>query len=149
MNLPQNVAEKVEQIIDYTFSDKALLACALTHKSYANEHGGESNGRLEYLGDSVLNFLVAEHLYSTCECDEGTLTDRRKEIVSETPLADAVRRMGLMAYYRLGKGARMGMAQFGEKPTSDVFESVLGAVYLDGGIQPARAFVMRHLLGGK
>ena len=93
--------------------------------------------------------MVAEHLYSTCECDEGTLTDRRKEIVSETPLADAVRRMGLMAYYRLGKGARMGMAQFGEKPTSDVFESVLGAVYLDGGIQPARAFVMRHLLGGK
>ena len=136
----------VEAILGYTFRDPSLLECAMTHRSYANEHVCASNGRLEYLGDSVLNMIVAEHLYRTCKEEEGILTDLRQHIVSETPLADAVRAMGIFSYYRLGKGAQKCKDAFGEKPTSDIFESLLGAVYLDGGIAPARAFVERHLL---
>ena len=143
--MSSDILSEAEKIIGHSFSDKSILECALTHRSYANEHGCPSNGRLEYLGDSILNFVVAEYLYRECPKDEGVLTAVRQDIVSETPLADAVRKMDIMRFYRLGRGARMNIEQFGEKPTSDIFESLLGAVYLDGGIDAARGFVMRSL----
>ena len=135
----------VENIIGYTFADKALLQCALTHESYVNERGGESNERLEFLGDSVLNFIVTEDLYALCDQSEGILTDIRQRIVSKEPLAEAVRAMGLLAFYRLGKGAKLDKNNFKDKPISDLFEAVLGAVYIDGGIENARRFVHMHL----
>ena len=134
------------KIIGYTFRNASLLRCALTHKSFANEYGGESNGRLEYLGDSVLNLIVAELLYRATPEEEGVLTELRQHIVSREPLAAAVREMGLLSYYRLGRGAQENVQLFGVKPTSDVFESVLGAIYLDGGMESARVFVQTHLL---
>lgn len=137
--------KEAENRIGYSFKDKSLLECALTHKSFANEHGGVSNGRLEYLGDSILNFIVAEHLYANNAGDEGILTESRKALVCETPLAEAVKNMDLLKYYRLGNGAKKSLSDFGDKPTSDVFESVLGAIYLDGGMDCARAFVMSKL----
>lgn len=135
----------VQARIGYTFVSPALLECALTHKSYANECGGESNGRLEYLGDSVLGLVEAERLYRTCGEDEGVLTARRQNVVSKEPLCAAVHKMGILPYYRLGKGAKMGLNGFGDKPISDLFEAILGAVYLDGGLNAARAFVERNL----
>lgn len=137
---------EVEEILGYSFRKKELLVCALTHKSYANENGGESNGRLEYLGDSILNFIAAEKLYRTVSNDEGILTEIRKSLVSETPLAAVVREIGLLKYYRLGKGAKMSLSSFGDKPTSDIFEAVLGAIYLDGGLVKARKFVSDKLI---
>lgn len=137
---------RAESIIGYVFSDKSLLLCALTYKSYVNEYGGESNERLEYLGDSVLNLIAAELLYRATPADEGVLTELRKGIVSRKPLAAAVKKMGLLECCRMGKGAKMGLADFGEKPISDLFEAALGAIYLDGGFKPAREFVARHLL---
>ncbi|MDE6398400.1 MAG: hypothetical protein K2L51_03675 [Clostridiales bacterium] len=140
-----NIAE-VERILGYTFNDPALLITALTHKSYANEHRTECNGRLEYLGDSVLNLVVAERLFRARPDEEGVLTELRQHIVSRVPLAVAVRNMGLLSYYRLGKGAKEGIEGFGIKPTSDIFEAALGAIYLDGGMDSARKFVEEHLL---
>ncbi len=141
-----DIIAAAEKAIGYTFADKSLLVCALTHKSYVNENGGISNGRLEYLGDSVLNLIVAEYLYSVCPDDEGTLTEVRKTLVSRTPLCHAVRDMGLLDFYRMGKGAKVQLSGFGEKPVSDICESVLGAIYLDGGLDSARSFVKIHLL---
>lgn len=139
----------VEEIVGHVFADKVLLTTALTHKSYANEHACESNGRLEYLGDSVLGLIVAELLYRARDEQEGVLTELRQHIVSRMPLSDAVQRMGLMNYYRLGKGAKDGLDGFGAKPMSDVFEALLGAIYLDGGIECARAFVQTHLIASE
>ena len=90
--------KSAEKIIGYTFRNASLLRCALTHKSFANEYGGESNGRLEYLGDSVLNLIVAELLYRATPEEEGVLTELRQHIVSREPLAAAVREMGLLSY---------------------------------------------------
>ncbi len=137
--------DAAERIIGYGFQDKDLLACALTHSSYANEHGCASNERLEFLGDGILNFLVAESLYFAQASDEGALTKTRAQIVSRAPLAQAVDSMGLLTCYRLGNGARKEF-RIGEKFKSNLFESVLGAIYLDGGMDKARAFVTEYLL---
>lgn len=136
----------VEQILGYTFADKSLLLCALTNASYVNEKGGEGNERLEFLGDGILNFLVAEYLYRHRKDNEGVLTQLRAETVSREPLSMAVDDMGLLQYYRLGKGARNTLSSTGEKFKSNIFESVLAAIYLDGGMEAARAFVESKLL---
>lgn len=139
-------AAKAEALIGYVFTDKSLLECALTHSSYVNECGGQSNERLEYLGDSILNFIVAEMLFNATPDDEGVLTELRKELVSKSPLAAAVREMGLIKYYRMGKGAKSEFNKAKDKPVSNIFEAVLGAVYLDGGMDEAKSFVKRNLL---
>lgn len=141
MDKKQNAdLSEVEKAIGYTFKNKELLAAALTHASYVNEHGGKSYERLEFLGDSLVNFLVAEALYGSGQ-DEGTMTERRQHIVSKKPLADAVDRLGLADHVRRGNGNDA----FSVKKVSDLFESVCAAVYLDGGLEPCRKFVLGNL----
>lgn len=132
-------AEEIGQKLGYTFRDASLLRTCFTHASYANEHGGESNERLEFLGDAVLGFIVADELYRTRGVREGEMTALRSRLVSAKPLADAVRASGLEQYLLVsGSGA-------GEKAVSSLFEALTAGIYLDGGIDAARAFVRAKL----
>jgi ribonuclease III len=131
--------------IGYEFTDAALLAQALAHRSWCSEHPGtQSNERLEFLGDAILGFVVAEHAYMNhSDLPEGKLTDLRKAVVNAMSLADVAREVSLGAEIRLGKGE--SMANGHDKPSilSDALEAVIGAVYLDGGIEQASALIER------
>lgn len=138
--------ERAEAIIGYTFRDTSLLVTALTNRSYVNEHGGESNERLEFLGDSVLGLIVAQKLYADRSGNEGALSKEKASIVSREPLSRAVDDMGLMNFYRMGRGAAQGKSHCKEKVRSNLFEAVLGAIYLDGGMESALCFTQSKLL---
>ena len=131
--------------IGYNFKDKKLLSTALTHISLANEMGIESNQRLEFLGDSILSFVVAEYIYNEFkDLDEGMLTMVRAEAVCEKSLAEAAKKIGLGDAVSFGRSeSNVGK----DKPSilCDTFEAVLGAIYLDGGIEPAKKWIMDNL----
>ena len=139
---------QLQAAIGYEFKDKTLLERALTHSSYANEHKSPhgSNERLEFLGDSVLGFLAAEYFYSNYPGKpEGTLTKMRAAAVCEPALFAYARTIHLGKVLLLGRGeAAMGGS---ERPSmvADAFEALLAAIYLDGGMEPCRAFVQRFL----
>ena len=134
--------DKIENIIGYKFRNKTLLVNAFTHVSYINEHKNcESYEKLEFLGDSILNFIVADKLYHAQLRDEGEMTMLRARMVSRSPLAEAVKRMDLCPFVRLGKGAEK-CDTMPVKIQSDIFESVLAAIYLDSGsMTEAKTFV--------
>ncbi len=139
---------EIERIIGYVFNDKSLIVSALTHSSFTNEHKNcENYEKLEFLGDSILNFIIAEELFYAAVKDEGEMTARRARLVSRKPLDDAVGKMGLYKYVRFGKGAEMN--EFvSEKKRSDIFESVLAAIYLDSkGLTEPKKFIKEHLSG--
>lgn len=136
--MPDAWAE-AERRLGYTFADRRLLETCFTHASYASEHGCASNERLEFLGDAVLDFLVADELYAAGGASEGEMTARRIRYVAAQPLAEAVRRAGLDAFL-LHVGAP------GEKAASSLFEALTAGIYLDGGLDAARAFVRAKLL---
>lgn len=132
--------KKIESIIGYEFHNEAFLETALTHSSYANEHGGESYERMEFLGDAVIQLFVSERLYGMGG-DEGLMTARRQKLVAAKPLEDATRRLGLEKFL-LHAG---GKENVGKKAISSIFESVTAAIYLDGGAKEARRFVLSNL----
>lgn len=130
--------QTVEEKIGYTFRDRSLLKIALTHSSYANNFGGVSYERMEFLGDSVIQLIVSEVLYASGG-DEGAMTAKRQQVVAAEPLERAVKTMHLDEYiYRHG-------GEVGKKAISSVFESVTAAIYLDGGMEQAKKFVLSHL----
>ncbi len=137
--------KKVEEIIGYHFHDKKLLITALTHSSFVNEHDNcYSYEKLEFLGDSVLNFIIAEKLYRKAE-NEGEMTLQRARMVSRTPLCASVKKMGLYDFVRFGNGTDKD-EDLSVKTQSDIFESVLAAIYLDSGsLAQAKTFVEKHL----
>ena len=142
--------KELENKLNYTFRDKEILHHALTHSSYANEHrdGGIcSNERLEFLGDSVLGMIVADHLYRThTGLSEGDLTRLRAGLVCENSLVEAARRLELGGYLKLGKGEDAGGGRTRPSILADAVEALLAAVYLDGGIGQARKLVHALLL---
>ncbi len=133
--------------LGYTFRNPRLLEKALTHSSYANEgkHGGESNERLEFLGDSVLGFVAAKYLFEKETGPEGELTKLRAAVVCEKALCSYSQELGLGDYLLLGKGERLTGGA--ERPSilADAFEAVIAAMYLDGGLEPVRTFVLRFI----
>ena len=138
---------ELEKTIGYEFKNEGYLRTALTHSSYANEghHGMESNERLEFLGDSVLGFVTAGYLFEKETGPEGMLTKLRAALVCEKALCSYAQLLGLGAYLLLGKGEqRSGGA---ERPSilADAFEAVIAAIYLDGGLEPVRAFILPYL----
>lgn len=134
---------EIENIIGYAFKDKTLLERAFVHSSYANERGIESYERLEFLGDGVLDLIVTERLYGTDD-DEGAMTEKRARIVSSPPLEDAVEKLGLGKFLKFGEGeSRQPHSQ--RKVLADLFESIVGAIYLDGGYEDAKTFVFAVL----
>ncbi len=131
----------------YTFKDEQLLYTALTHSSYANERQlPADNERLEFLGDSVLGFITAEHLYKKYgRRPEGELTKLRSLLVCEGSLCGFAREIGLGACLLLGKGEEQTGGRDRPSIISDAFEALVAAMYLDGGIDAARAFVLRFI----
>jgi len=140
---------ELETVIGYCFGNYDLLNEALTHSSYANEHGQsriESNERLEFLGDSVLSIIVSDHFFAKRpKLPEGELTKRRAALVCESALARYANEMDLGSYIKLGKGEMKGGGDKRPSTLSNCFEALIAAIYLDGGIDPARDFVMRFI----
>ena len=137
--------EIIEETTGYAFKNKSLLERAFTHSSYANEHGLPSYERLEFLGDGVLGLIIAEKLYKG-EGDEGVMTVKRSMIVSSEPLEDAMLEMRLDKYIMFGNGEKK-QDHSDSKVLADVFEALLGAIYLDGGYAEACSFIERSLGG--
>ena len=131
------------------FRDISLLRTALTHQSFLNENPGmteESNERMEFLGDSALNFVVARWLYEKLpDLPEGDLTARRAHAVRRETLAKAARRMNLGDLLVMGRGEDASGGSQRPSNLADGFEAVVGAVLVDRGIRSASAFVLRWL----
>ncbi|MCH2063892.1 MAG: ribonuclease III [Roseibacillus sp.] len=132
--------------LGYQFKDQDLLVQSLTHPSMSAEQreAVEDNQRLEFLGDAVLQVILTEHLYRILpDQAEGHLTKIRASLVSRRALAGCALRLGLGEYIRLGKGEESNGGRDRESNLADAFESLLGAIYLDGGITGATAVTMR------
>ncbi|WP_367926164.1 ribonuclease III [uncultured Ruthenibacterium sp.] len=136
--------KELEKTLRYTFKDPYLLQTALTHTSFANEarHGTKHNERLEFLGDSVLSIVVADYLFTHKDMPEGELTRMRASLVCEAALFEFAQQIDLGSYLRLGKGEEMGGGRHRPSVVSDAFEAVIAALYLDGGIEVARQFIL-------
>lgn len=135
--------EAVAAALGYRFDDPALLAEALTHRSYESEYAGvTSNERLEFLGDAVLGLVVAEELFRGRDLAEGEMAKVRAAVVNETSLAAVARRIGVGPELRLGRGEEATGGR--DKPSilADAMEAILGAVYLDGGPAAARGVIL-------
>lgn len=139
--------KELENIIGYSFKDTQLLKLALTHSSFSNEKGPyKNNERLEFLGDSVLGFITAEYLFRELgSTPEGQLTKIRANAVCERSLAKFAAEIDLGKYLFLGKGEILTGGRERPSVLSDAFEALIAAIYLDGGIDEARKFVLRFV----
>jgi ribonuclease III len=144
--MPTSFADSPLTFLKYRFTDDNLLEEALTHKSYVNERrdsGRTHNERLEFLGDAVLSLIISDYLarrYS--ELSEGALSKLKAKLVSETPLANAARRLDLGRYLRLGRGEERSNGRDKTSLLADALEAVIAAVYLDGGFEASRDFTV-------
>lgn len=130
--------------LNLSFSNFALLTCALTHRSYANEHqdGSMDNERLEFLGDAVLDFIVGEWAYHRFpEMPEGDLTKIRSYLVRNERLADFARHINLGDALRLGRGEKTSGGHLRDSVLGSAFEAMIGAIYLDANLEKVRRFV--------
>jgi ribonuclease III len=141
-----SAAPSLSRTLDYSFRDLSLLQSALVHTSYVNERPGrglESNERLEFLGDAVLGVVVAHRLYELRpESPEGELTVLRAWLVRQSTLARWGRQLGLGPHLLLGRGEARGGGRDRPALLSRAFEAVVGAVYLDGGVDAARTVLL-------
>ena len=132
----------IESKIGYEFNNKTLLLNAFTHASFSNERKGEKNNeRLEFLGDSVLGFVVAEYLYNESEISEGKMTFKKQGIVSSVPLATACEILQIEGELLVGENVTVT-----KNLRENLIESLIGAIYLDGGIAPAKSFIITHVI---
>jgi ribonuclease-3 len=133
--------------IGHTFTDESLLERALAHRSWCAETPGTvSNERLEFLGDAVLGWAIADIVYHRYDVAEGQLTDLRKSVVNAIALAEVAHELDLGPHILLGRGEAAAGGAGKPSILSDAFEAVLGAVYLDGGADAAFAMVERFLV---
>ena len=141
---------KLEQGLGYTFQNKALLENALTHSSYANENRERhipDNERLEFLGDSILGFVVADYLYRNYpDKPEGELTRIRADLVCERNLAEAAATIELGTFLKLGHGEEQSGGRTRDSIVSDAMESVIAASFMDGGFAAAKEIIDRLIL---
>ena len=150
--------DALERALGYRFVDPRLLTHALTHRSYINElsvdrgdgepSAEEDNERLEFLGDAVLGLVVAEAMFRIHpDWREGELTQVRAQLVSRQHMAEVAGRIGLGEHLRLSRGEDRGGLRRKGTVLSNTMEAVIGALFLDGGLEPVRAFVGRHVMG--
>ena len=138
----------LEERIGYRFQDPSLLETALTHASYSNEKGAPSYERLEFLGDAVLQIVISRYLFNRFrDIPEGLLTKYRQYLVCETTLAKIANDLSLGEYLRLGKGEAAGNGRSRPSILADVVESLLAAVYLDGGMEVAGPLLLSLMEG--
>ena len=136
---------RLEDRLGYRFAEAALLRRAMAHRSWCAEHGDQpSNERLEFLGDAVLGWVVADLVYRRhVDLPEGKLTDLRKSVVSAVALAEVARSIDLGEHVLLGKGEDAAGGRAKASILSDALEAVLGATYLDGGVEAAHGVIDR------
>ena len=138
----------LEKNIGYTFHDIGLLKNALTHSSYANESkkSSGSNERLEFLGDSVLGYVVADYLFRNCpHLPEGDLTKTRAALVCEKACCGFSRQLEVGKYLLLSHGEQNSGGNARPSILADAFEAIIAAIYLDGGMEEARTFILRFV----
>ncbi len=141
--------KKLSEILGTKIKDEGLFTTAFTHRSYLNEHPkyeNPSNERLEFLGDAVLQFLSSEYLYKNYSNPEGDLTNFRAALVCTESLGKEALRLGFGKFLLLSKGEEANGGRKSEYILANTFEAVLGAIYLQEGIEKCREFVTRELL---
>lgn len=135
--------KELENIIGYKFKDNNLLKTALTHSSYANEYKCESYERLEFLGDSILSIIISEYLFEEMKSTpEGELSRIRASLVCEESLSSIARDLNFGEFVLLGNGEEKAGSRNRNSILCDVFEAILAAIYLDGGMQFAKEYIM-------
>lgn len=140
--------EELEKNIGYNFSDKIYLKIALTHSSYSNESNGKlkSYERLEFLGDSVLGIVTSDYIFKNCpELPEGDLSKLRASLVCEKTLCEFSKKLDVGQYLRLSRGEKRSGGENRSSILADVFESITAAIYLDGGLEAAKKFILRFI----
>ena len=138
--------EKLEKNIGYTFSDKELLKKALTHTSYAYEHNVESNEKLEFLGDSILEYISSEYIYNYYrKLKEGEMTKVRATVVCEDSLYEVALKHNFSDFLLLGKGEQHSERIKLKAILADSVEAIIAAMTIDGGIEIARRFIIENL----
>lgn len=144
-----SLVEEAQKIFQYAFTQSALLEEALTHKSHlqGKQDGTvKDNERLEFLGDAVLGLIISEYLAQTYpDLTEGDLSQTRAQLVRQSSLAQAARRMKLGDLLRLGRGEERTQGRGKSSLLANALEAVIAAIYLDGGLRPARVFVLNAL----
>ena len=138
--------EKIEKNIAYTFTNKHLLQTALTHTSYANSHGIESNEKLEYLGDSILEFITSKYLYNHfTNLTEGEMTKVRATVVCEQSLYEIATKLGFSDFLITGGGEKVNGKVKNKAILADSVEAVIAAIYLDSSLENAENFIIANL----
>lgn len=138
--------EKLEQSIGYTFHNKELLKKAFTHTSYAYEHHIESNEKLEFLGDSILEFLSSKYIYNNYpKLKEGEMTKVRAEVVCEDSLYLVAQRHHFSDFLYLGKSEELSHGSTKPAILADSVEALIAAIYFDGGLVEAEKFIITNL----
>jgi len=139
---------EIESKLGHVFDDKSLLALAFIHRSYVNENKevtSQHNERLEFLGDSILGLLIAEYLYRYLpSTPEGELSHIRSRLVEASSCILYVQKLGVEEFLLMGKGERMNDGRGRESILADLFEAIIGAIYLDGGIDAAKNFLFKN-----
>lgn len=150
MVCPAPESEELQRRLGYVFRDSGLLQLALTHPSVAHEQGApaQTNQRLEFLGDAVLQLVLTRELYEKFPAfDEGPLTKARAKLVNRRTLAEHGRELDLGRCLILSRGEETHGGRERQSALADVFEALLGAIFLDGGFDVAQAFILRRFRG--
>ena len=135
--------QEIERQLQYTFKNKKLIEQAFTHSSFANLENVTDNERMEFFGDAILEFLSSEYLFSQFENrSEGDLSAMRAKLVSAEWLHPIIDKLGLLKYLQIASNS-VSNGEFSHKTAANLFEAILCAIYLDGGLKPAREFVLR------
>ena len=138
--------EEIEKSINYKFKNEELLKTALTHVSYANENNVESYEKLEFLGDSILEFISSKYLFNTYEnLTEGELTKVRAQVVCEDSLKEVAKKHKFYDYILVGKSERVSGGNKKDAIMADCVEAVIAAIYFDGGLNEAEKFIIENL----
>lgn len=138
--------EELEKELEYSFKNKELLRKALTHTSYAYEYNMESNEKLEFLGDSILEFVSSEYIYENFpKLKEGEMTKVRATVVCEESLYEIAKKHNFSDFLNLGKSEKNTCKDGRPAILADSVEAVIAAIYLDGGLEPASKFIIENL----
>ena len=139
--------EKIEKEIGYEFKNKQLLETALTHTSYAYENRKQSNEKLEFLGDSILEFISSEYIYKKFpELKEGEMTKVRASVVCEDSLQKIAKMHNFSDFLYLGKSERNSQKEVRPAIMADSVEAIIAAIFLDGGLEEAKKFILNNLV---
>ncbi len=145
-----DLIKELEKRIGYEFRDRSLIKSALSHSSYTNElqiNRIQDYQRLEFLGDAVLELLVSDYLYRNYpEMKEGEMTRVRSSLVCEPALAECARKLDIPSCIMMGRGEDAQGSRYHDSIASDVFESLIGAIYMDAGMERAREFIDKYCL---